>query len=226
MAAMCSSKSVHEIHREGVCFQIGKLGKKARKFAKKNLQTVEKKNMKQKPFLKRKFAKKSMLLTFVVLVWRKMTLDQSQELKPLVITKSLVAKDEDVDLGSGMSRVSIFFGTQTEPLKGLLRKMTLDQSQELKPLVITKSLVAKDEDVDLGSGMSRVSIFFGTQTEPLKGLLSIFTLYVLSYVARSKRIKIIVASGINLCVFIILVLAAFVCWRYRFKQNGRCMANS
>ncbi|CAN6904548.1 unnamed protein product [Brassica oleracea] len=37
---------------------MGKLGKKARKFAKKNLQSVEKKNRKQKPFLKRKFAKR------------------------------------------------------------------------------------------------------------------------------------------------------------------------
>uniref|UniRef100_A0A1J3F087 Nucleolar complex protein 2-like protein n=1 Tax=Noccaea caerulescens TaxID=107243 RepID=A0A1J3F087_NOCCA len=37
---------------------MGKLGKKARKFAKKNLQSVEKRNRKQKPFLKRKFAKR------------------------------------------------------------------------------------------------------------------------------------------------------------------------
>ncbi|KAL0836917.1 hypothetical protein Bca101_088807 [Brassica carinata] len=41
---------------------------------------------------------------FVVLVWRKTMSDQSQELKD---------EDEDVDLGTGMSRVSIFFGTQT-----------------------------------------------------------------------------------------------------------------
>lgn len=37
---------------------MGKLGKKARKFAKKNLQSVDKRNRKQKPFLKRKFAKR------------------------------------------------------------------------------------------------------------------------------------------------------------------------
>ncbi|KAG2291865.1 hypothetical protein Bca52824_038534 [Brassica carinata] len=39
---------------------------------------------------------------FVVLVWRKTMSDQSQELKD---------EDEDVDLGSEMSRVSVFFGT-------------------------------------------------------------------------------------------------------------------
>lgn len=36
---------------------MGKLGKKARKFAKKNLQSVEKRNRKLKPFFKKKFAK-------------------------------------------------------------------------------------------------------------------------------------------------------------------------
>ncbi|ESQ35724.1 hypothetical protein EUTSA_v10006804mg [Eutrema salsugineum] len=41
-----------------------------------------------------------------------------------------------------------------------------------------------------------------------------------SELAGSKRIKIIVFSTISLCVFIILVLATFCCWRYRLKQNG------
>ncbi|KAG7565801.1 Nucleolar complex protein 2 [Arabidopsis suecica] len=38
---------------------MGKLGKKARKFAKKNLQSVEKRNRKLKPFFKKKFAKRN-----------------------------------------------------------------------------------------------------------------------------------------------------------------------
>ncbi|CAE5957179.1 unnamed protein product [Arabidopsis arenosa] len=38
--------------------------------------------------------------------------------------------------------------------------------------------------------------------------------------ARGKRIKIIAVSAISLCVFFILVLAAFGCWRYRVKQNA------
>ncbi|CAH8389081.1 unnamed protein product [Eruca vesicaria subsp. sativa] len=41
-----------------------------------------------------------------------------------------------------------------------------------------------------------------------------------SELARSKQIKIIIVSAISLCMFIILGLAAFWCWRYRLKQNG------
>jgi nucleolar complex protein 2 len=48
---------------------MGKLGKKARKFAKKNLQSVEKRSRKLKPFIKKKFAKSKLFFAFTSLMF-------------------------------------------------------------------------------------------------------------------------------------------------------------
>lgn len=64
----------------------------------------------------------ALILGLLVLVWRRSS-DRSREVKPVVVPKPLLVKDEDneVELASGKTKVTVFYGTQTGTAEGFAK---------------------------------------------------------------------------------------------------------
>ncbi|KAJ4887328.1 G-type lectin S-receptor-like serine/threonine-protein kinase [Raphanus sativus] len=53
----------------------------------------------------------------------------------------------------------------------------------------------------------------------------VYSLVFVSLSAGSKRIKVITVATLSLFICLILVLAAYGCWRYRMKQNDSSLVS-
>lgn len=79
----------------------------------------------------------ALILGVLVLVWRR-SLDRSRELKQVVVPKPLVKdEDDEVDVASGKTKVTVFYGTQTGTAEGFAKVRGQDTFLFLFFIVIT-----------------------------------------------------------------------------------------